>query len=468
MSDDYSIKNWKPSITATRAGGMDFQKVQESCKWQEMIRHERAIEMENLMVPLRVWHKEGRLKKTALGNKLDKLVAETGGYSSGHGNSAADSKVWFPTMGLGPIVPKNVAAMEPNKFKEMTRTSDFGTRRFSATLGKMTELLKSADPTVPLPDPSLPSADGFAAMPGEPLTTKQLVARMKTMQSELSRVRDTRKKTEKTLKTLKKSSRRGGGSRTGSRTGSRSGSRSGSRRTQNSKSLSTIKLKIGSGTARSSASRSSQRSRRSGASQQSQGQAGRLIMPTTSRSQRSLSSTTPTPSVTSETPSVSSLTPSVASLLDEKIPLGYTQTVQTSTTTPSQHPLRETRRSQSYDGKTVHKYNKKLSLWEHHDLSLPKGKTMLNKRDTYHSNNISALFSDSTTPGRQVRSMARTTMAPAIDLMKMGLMDELSLKQLQLFQMDPRMRSNRVMSPLTRFAEHAVKNRLKPFAVGRG
>ena len=93
---------------------------------------------------------------------------------------------------------------------------------------------------------------------------------------------------------------------------------------------------------------------------------------------------------------------------------------------------------------------------------------MLNKRDTYHSNNISALFSDSTTPGRQVRSMARTTMAPAIDLMKMGLMDELSLKQLQLFQMDPRMRSNRVMSPLTRFAEHAVKNRLKPFAVGRG
>ena len=53
-------------------------------------------------------------------------------------------------------------------------------------------------------------------------------------------------------------------------------------------------------------------------------------------------------------------------------------------------------------------------------------------------------------------------------MIKMGLLDELSAKQMHLWTVSPKMRHPRVMSKLTAFAEHAVKNRLKPFAVGRG
>ena len=61
-----------------------------------------------------------------------------------------------------------------------------------------------------------------------------------------------------------------------------------------------------------------------------------------------------------------------------------------------------------------------------------------------------------------------TTMAVSRDLAKMGLMSELSAKTLQALSIDPRMRHPRQFSNLTRFAEHAVAQGLKPFAVGRG
>ena len=115
--------------------------------------------------------------------------------------------------------------------------------------------------------------------------------------------------------------------------------------------------------------------------------------------------------------------------------------------------------------KRVSKWNPKLQLWEHRDMSLPRGSRLLNARDTYHSNNISALFSDPSTPGRSTKT---TTMAVSRDLAKMGLMSELSAKTLQALSIDPRMRHPRQFSNLTRFAEHAVAQGLKPFAVGRG
>ena len=115
--------------------------------------------------------------------------------------------------------------------------------------------------------------------------------------------------------------------------------------------------------------------------------------------------------------------------------------------------------------KRVTKWNPVLQLWEHRDLSLPRGSQLLNARDTYHSNNIAALFSDPRGPGR---TTSKDTLAASTDLIKMGLLDELSAKQMHLWTVSPKMRHPRVMSKLTAFAEHAVKNRLKPFAVGRG
>jgi len=475
MSDDWSVKNWVKSVTATRAGGMDFQKVTESLKWQTMIQHERPIEMESMMVHIRKWHKEGLLDKHPLGKKLDKLVAETGGYSSGgHGNATTDSKVWFPTMGLGPIVPRNVKTMEPNKYKEVMSSSDFGTRRFGATLDKTTEIQRNKNPHVPMPDPNLPRANGYSDMPGEVLTTKQLVSRMKTMQSELGNLRKTRKNTERTLKklkrngSLKRSRRKKSQSRQG---GIRSGSVSA---TALKVQLDTTKLPLRSSISRSSSRKSnvgliSRRSQRSNKSTNSQHQTIDINNPNNIpsrspsthrssgiRSNRSnRSSSTPTPSISSSTPSLDS----VRSLLDGSIPLGYTQTKRATTSIPKKTRSRPVSRV----NKKFSKYNKVLQLWEHYDRSLPKGHELINKRDTYHSNNISALFSDPRTYGK---SMSKTTMAPPQDLIKMGLLKELDVETMRLFQHQSR--ANRVMSPLTRFAEHAVKNRLKPFAVGRG
>jgi hypothetical protein len=443
MSDDYSIKHWIPSVTATRAGGMDFQKVTESKKWQEMIRHERPIEMESMMVHIRKWHQEGHLKNHPLGAKLDKVLAETGSYtgSKGHGNATTDSKVWFPTMGLGPMVPKSVHTMDPASFKKMTTTSDFGNRTFGATLGKTTELRISRDPTVPVPDSTLPTADGHAPMPGGALTTKQLLSRMKTMQSELGKLRHTRKNREKSLRKLRK----------------------GGTRRKISSSTGLLEPLSGQSTRRSTTS--SRRSRPSRGS--SRGSIRRSRTEKDIGTVKDFAFNSARTNDQSLTPSVTSETPSVASLLDNEIPLGYTQTLRTSTALPSARTktIRSSSRPVSRIKKKMSKWNNIKHIWEHHDLSLPKGHSLLNKRDTYHSNNIAALFSDPTTPGR---SVAKTTMACPRDLMKMGLMDELSVKQLELFAVDPRLRSNRVMSNLTRFAEHAVKNRLKPFAVGRG
>ena len=124
MSDDYTIKNWVPSVTATRAGGMDFQKVQESRKWVEMIQHERGIEMTNMMAHIRKWHKEGHLKGHPMGDRLDaeeraKLLKK----------DLSKSKVWFPTMGLGAGL-QSPSDRPGEEVVKMVSTSDFGTRRF--------------------------------------------------------------------------------------------------------------------------------------------------------------------------------------------------------------------------------------------------------------------------------------------------------------------------------------------------
>ena len=190
MSDDYTIKNWVPSVTATRAGGMDFQKVQESRKWVEMIKQERGIEMSNMMAHIRKWHAEGHLKGYPMGDRLDKEAA-----AGLHKKDMTKSKVWFPTMGLGAGIPKSIETIEPKKFVKMVSTSDFGTRRFGQSNATW---LPKASSSANL----LSSADGFADMPGEPLTSKQLVSRMRKMQDELRRVRGNSKQAEKSLRKL--------------------------------------------------------------------------------------------------------------------------------------------------------------------------------------------------------------------------------------------------------------------------
>jgi len=54
----------------------------------------------------------------------------------------------------------------------------------------------------------------------------------------------------------------------------------------------------------------------------------------------------------------------------------------------------------------------------------------------------------------------------ASDLLRKGLVDP--NMYMKLFEFDKSQRCPKIMSPVTKFAEHAVKNRLKPFALGRG
>ena len=454
MSDDYTIKNWVPSVTATRAGGMDFQKVQESRKWVEMIKQERGIEMTNMMAHIRKWHGEGHLKGYAMGDRLDaeaKLAAELGE------KDLTKSKVWFPTMGLGADIPKSTKTIEPKTFVNMVNTSDFGTRRFGQT--DATGLLKASSAAAAASSASLlSSADGFADMPGEPLTSKQLVSRMRKMQDELRRVRGNRKHAEKSLRKLIRHERRGN-------------IRGSSKRRAGTKKKKTVG---GRGDAKNAATNNNVT-----------GASGAVLAPvktsrtpgpdalrtSTSSSRRSNSSSRRQARPQSRTPSVCS---SVDSLLERISNSGrFASTgvgpLRASTALPSSRRSgRSSRRSSrpvSRVEKRVTKWNPVLQLWEHRDLSLPRGSQLLNARDTYHSNNIAALFSDPRGPGR---TTSKDTLAASTDLIKMGLLDELSAKQMHLWTVSPKMRHPRVMSKLTAFAEHAVKNRLKPFAVGRG
>lgn len=431
MSDDYTLKNWVPSVTATRAGGMDFQKVQESRKWAEMIKQERGIEMSNMMAHIRKWHGEGHLKGYSIGERLD--AEEKSGLFK---NNPKKSKLWFPTMGLGAEIPKSVQTIEPQNFVKMVSTSDFGTRRFgqtnslslrNASKSKSMASLHSSSENSTSDFSEIQNSDGFANMPGEPLTSKQLVSRMRKMQEELRKVRTQRKNAQTTLRKLTGSSRNSRRSRKSSRA---KGSAHRKKALENSEPL--------------SSRRSSRRSSKS-----------------------SIAHDLPLSRPLSQSPSIAS---SKDSLLERISDSGRFDTSRASTALPSartssRRSSRHSSRPVSRVNKRVFRWNSVLQLWEHRDLSLPKGSRLLNKRDTYHSNNIAALFADPRTPGR---STSKDTLAPTADLVRMGLLDELSAKQMQLWTVSPKMRHPRVMSKLTAFAEHAVKNKLKPFAVGRG
>ena len=88
----------------------------------------------------------------------------------------------------------------------------------------------------------------------------------------------------------------------------------------------------------------------------------------------------------------------------------------------SSRSSRKSSRPVSLRGKASIQVESVLQLWEHRDLSLPRGSRLLNARDTYHSNNIAALFADPRNPDV---STSKGTLAATADLVKMGLLDEL-------------------------------------------
>ena len=90
---------------AARAGGMDFQKVQEQWKWQAMIRKERKIELNNFKAHM---DRFARQKSKQSGSADANRPANK--------KSDDESTIKFPAQGLGQLPPKVVPAMEPKKF----------------------------------------------------------------------------------------------------------------------------------------------------------------------------------------------------------------------------------------------------------------------------------------------------------------------------------------------------------------
>ena len=96
---------------AARAGGMDFQKVQEQWKWQAMIRKERKIELNNFKNHMARFAREEASSKSTTGAQD---VGSEGSDSSAQVNLS--KKVSYPLTGLGSVPPRNIPAMDPEQF----------------------------------------------------------------------------------------------------------------------------------------------------------------------------------------------------------------------------------------------------------------------------------------------------------------------------------------------------------------
>ena len=96
---------------AARAGGMDFQKVQEQWKWQAMIRKERKIELNNFKNHMARFAREEERAAKAGGD----ATSESGSTSStSHSNGS--KKVTYPLTGLGSVPPRVIPSMDPEQF----------------------------------------------------------------------------------------------------------------------------------------------------------------------------------------------------------------------------------------------------------------------------------------------------------------------------------------------------------------
>ena len=122
---------------------------------------------------------------------------------------------------------------------------------------------------------------------------------------------------------------------------------------------------------------------------------------------------------------------------------------------------RATSRGSLVDTK-ITKWNRTKNLWETYDTRLPRGSQLLNEKETLNSQIIDSLLMDP-----EMKTSSSETMLTMPQLMERGLISELSAKQREIFAVDPKLRCPRVLSPLTKFAEHAIKNKLKPFSLGR-
>ena len=107
-------------------------------------------------------------------------------------------------------------------------------------------------------------------------------------------------------------------------------------------------------------------------------------------------------------------------------------------------------------------WNKKTQVWEIRPVRMAYG--LPDTRESFRSQNISNLFIAG--DHRGMVSTNQIGLIAASDLLRKGLVDP--NMYMKLFEFDKSQRCPKIMSPVTKFAEHAVKNRLKPFALGRG
>ena len=107
-------------------------------------------------------------------------------------------------------------------------------------------------------------------------------------------------------------------------------------------------------------------------------------------------------------------------------------------------------------------WNKKTQVWETKPVRMAYG--LPDTRESFRSQNIANLFISG--DHRGMASTNQVGLMAANDLLRKGLVDP--NMYMKLFEFDKSQRCPKVLSPVTKFAEHALKNRLKPFALGRG
>jgi len=113
--------------------------------------------------------------------------------------------------------------------------------------------------------------------------------------------------------------------------------------------------------------------------------------------------------------------------------------------------------------KEVKVWNKRTKVWEPKKRKMGKF-GLPDTSESFRSQNIGNLFispdSRGMTTTNQIGLVAIT------DLIRRGVVDPNLYLKIDMHQKDSR--CPKIMSPITKFAEHAVRNRLKPFALGRG
>lgn len=113
--------------------------------------------------------------------------------------------------------------------------------------------------------------------------------------------------------------------------------------------------------------------------------------------------------------------------------------------------------------KEVKVWNKKSKVWEPRRKRVGKS-GFPETSESFRSQNIGNLFI-----APDAKGMATTNQIGLVainDLIRKGVVDPNLYLKIDTHEKDSR--CPKIMSPITKFAEHAVRNKLKPFALGRG